>query len=101
MEETNNDVLNFIKRFHDYNDNVTDVFTNGCCYYFARDLAFRFFRTEAEIMYDPVACHFGTKVDGRVYDITGDVTDSYRWEPWKDFDDVLEKARIILDCILF
>ena len=101
MEETNNEILHFIQRFHNYNDKVTDVFTNGCCYYFARDLLFRFSRDGAEIMYDPIACHFGTKIHDRVYDITGDVTDAYGWTSWNDFGDELNKARIIMDCILF
>lgn len=30
---------------------------------------------------DYVANHFGCKIQERVYDITGDVTEQYKWEP--------------------
>jgi hypothetical protein len=52
-------------------------------------------------MYDHVENHFGTMICGKVYDITGDVTAKYRWEPWEKLDDELLKARIVRDCIMF
>jgi len=53
------------------------------------------------MMYDPVANHFMVKYCDRLYDITGDVTDEYDAQPWKDFDDELEKQRIVDYCIKF
>lgn len=82
------DVTQFLKRFH-FSKNITDVFLNGCCYWFAT------------IMYDEVINHFGTKIEGRVYDITGDVTFKYEWKPWPDVNDELFRARIVRDCIMF
>jgi hypothetical protein len=52
-------------------------------------------------MYDQVANHFVAEIDGRLYDITGDVTDTYKAEPWDDLDDDLLRARIVRDCIMF
>ena len=97
MEEK---VKNFLKRFHESPD-IDEVFTSGCCFWFAEILFLRFLDSEAQIMYDSAANHFGTKVDGRVYDVTGDVTDDYKWENWNDFSDADQKRRISRDCIRF
>lgn len=93
-------VEGFIKRFHDY-EKTDDTFQFGCCYWFAFILYRRFLREGAKIMYDQVENHFGTMVSGKVYDITGDVTGKYDWEPWEKLDDELLKERIIRDCIMF
>lgn len=53
------------------------------------------------MMYDPIVNHFAAQIENRIYDITGDVTDSYRMIPWSSFDDELEKQRIIDYCIDF
>ena len=95
-----NDVQNFIDRFHS-DKNIDIVFTQGCCFWFATILFGRFIRDGAEIMYDQTANHFGTRVGDRVYDITGDVTDEYTWEPWSDFDDKPLRERIVRDSIMF
>ena len=55
-------------------------------------------------MYDQVANHFATEIEGRIYDITGDITDNpeYHWERWSDVkkqDPALAKI-IRRDCIL-
>ena len=98
--ETDIIVKNFLKRFHE-SDNVEEVFSCGCCYWFAIILYGRFIREGATIMYDEVENHFGTRIRGRVYDITGDVTDSYKWETWESMTDELHRQRIIRDCINF
>lgn len=95
-----NKIDNFLKRFHSSN-NIDEVFTSGCCYWFAVILFGRFIREGAEIMYDDVANHFGTKIGNKVYDITGDVTDSYNWLPWNDINDESHRKRIEKDCIMF
>lgn len=90
----------FINRFHEH-ETTDDTFQFGCCYWFAFILYRRFLREGAKIMYDQVENHFGTMIFGKVYDITGDVTSKYRWEPWEKLDDELLKARIVRDCIMF
>lgn len=86
----------FIKRFS--GDSV-EVFTCGCCYWFAVILHERYKRST--IMYSPLN-HFGTKINGRIYDITGDVTDSYPdWIAWDEYDDSTHKKRLIKQCINF
>lgn len=97
----NMNVVTFMNRFHS-SENISEVFTNGCCFWFAKILHDRFALTHgAAIMYDEVANHFGTRIDSRVYDITGDVTHKYNWSPWENMADNLLRARIIRDCIMF
>lgn len=100
---SNDDIREFIDMFHQYRD-VSHVFTRGCCYWFAKILHDRF--PESKIIYiDPV--HFVTEINGRLYDITGDVTEKYVGDSyyhlasWDDIPDGLEKDRIISDSILF
>lgn len=93
------EVNNFLNRFHSYM-NVDEVFTNGCCYWFATILCNRF-PTQSRMMYDQVANHFVVEIEGRLFDITGDVTDKYKAEPWDELDDNLLKRRIVRDCIMF
>ena len=95
------EVLDFIEHFHKISsdNNIDEVFTCGCCYWFAYILCGRF--DKAEIVYDPVENHFMACYDGRLYDITGDVTDRYSVVAWKNFSDELERQRIIdywIDC---
>lgn len=52
-------------------------------------------------MYDKSENHFGTKICGRVYDITGDVTEKYRWISWEKIDDPSLRERVTKDCIMF
>lgn len=91
-------IEHFLARFH-LADDVDTVFTNGCCYWFAVILHCRF--PDSTLMYDQVENHFVTQIQGRLYDITGDVTEKYQVKPWDALDDGLLKKRIIRDCILF
>ena len=94
-----NSVRDFLSRFHS-SANVDEVFTNGCCYWFALILFVRFIESGAKIVYDPTVGHFATKIRGRVYDVTGDVTYGHKWEPWSSFQDP-QRSRITRDCIMF
>jgi len=98
-----NEVLGFISRFTSggRKQEVIEAFTCGCCYWFAAVLAARFQSYSPEIVYDEIINHFGTRISGRVYDITGDITDQYDWVNWCSFADALQKERIIRDCIMF
>lgn len=94
------DVENFLKRLHS-SEYIDEVFTSGCCYWFAAVLFGRFIRDGAIIMYDKTKNHFGTKIKGRVYDITGDVTEKYEWIPWEFITDSSLRERVVRDHIMF
>lgn len=99
-------VINFIDRFTDRGKRheVIDTFSNGCCYWFATILYERFIDyCHCYVVYDQVANHWGTKIDGRVYDITGDVSDNYNWRDWFVVvsEDEALAARLARDCIDF
>lgn len=100
---THEEVLGFISRFTAKGrfDQVITAFSCGCCYWFAKILLQRFTSKPGTLMYDQTINHFGTKIAGRVYDITGDVTDRYNWMPWDDLRDTALKQRIVRDCINF
>ena len=97
MEE---DILDFLGKFKKYGT-TEEAFTNGCCYWFSVILTERFKDKGAEIMYDEINNHFGTRIFNRVYDITGDVTEEYSWFRWNDLNDDLLKSIITRDCIMF
>ena len=94
-----NEVEKFIARFHSSED-ITEVFTTGCCYWFAEILRRRFPKASGIIVYDEIEGHFGTELGGRVFDITGDVTDKYKWTEFYKVDKA-RRERIIRDCIMF
>lgn len=103
-------VMGFINRFTQggKNQGTIDTFTCGCCYWFAYILFERFYDPDAwhedvELMYDQIENHFGCRIDGAVYDITGDVTEEYKWETWISVinADELHAERIIRDCVEF
>ena len=96
------EILNFIFQFTNGNrEQVIDTFTSGCCYWFAVILSERFNNQYPEIVYDVVENHFATAIRGRIYDITGDVTDQYTWIDWNTYDDDVHKKRIIKQCVKF
>lgn len=76
------------------------MFLNGMCYYFALILRERF---GGEICYAPIDNHFIARIDGRLYDASGDVTDLYTvYVPWDEYIDIdpIHADRIIKSCIL-
>ena len=91
-------MLDFIKKFQ--TPETIEIFTKGMCFWFAFILENRF-KHEAYIMYAPIDNHFMVRYKGRLYDITGDVTDKYKKViPWNsDQVDFLERERIIKYCI--
>lgn len=100
------DVLGFIGRFSmagtgKPRQEVIEAFTCGCCFWFARILEERFVGLNPVIMTDYVENHFGTQIAGRVYDITGDVTEGHKWEPWSECEDASLVRRITEYCIYF
>ena len=109
--KTRETVLKFIARFTNQGKKVEviDTFSNGCCYWFAETLWNRFILdvvdTDCYIIYDPVINHWACCIDGRAYDITGDITDNeeYSWHDWNRFmyQDISLTKRLMRDCINF
>lgn len=97
-------VLNFIEQFQKFGPQVVDCFSNGMCWQFATILCCRFGPSaDTRRMYDPVINHFAVWIDGRTYDITGDITDDpqYKFVQWEiyEYKDRAEAKRIRRDCI--
>ena len=91
-------ILDFINNFK----NAQETFLNGCCFWFAFILQERFGGT---MMYEPVENHYVQEIGGRLYDVSGDVTERYgsskhlmRWADMEQFDSILYR-RLIRDCI--
>lgn len=99
MRET---VISYLNRYTDFGrrGQVIDCFMNGCCARLALDLCQRFH--PAKLMYCEKENHFGASIAGRVYDITGDVTDKFEWELWSAFSrrEPVLAGRIHRECIL-
>lgn len=95
-------ILNYIEQFRAFGPQVVDCFSNGMCYHFMTILQKRFGPFCTTPMYDDVMNHFATKIDDRIYDITGDVTDDpkYNWQPWQPWSYIRanEPERIYRDC---
>lgn len=100
---TNHDkILKFIGRFQ--NGGATKTFTEGCCYYFAAILRLRGF--DGYIVYNEIDNHFAFKCCNKLYDITGEITDTEaikNFVSWDTYVSVEPKnaARVMRDCILF
>ena len=94
-------VMNYIHQFSVYGPEVVECFSRGMCYQFTLIMCARFGHS-ARRVYDPVINHFAVEIDGRIYDITGDITDNkrYVWEYWDTYQykDSLHTKRIIRDC---
>lgn len=104
-------VMKFITRFtnNGKRQEVIDTFSYSCCYWFAEILWNRFalevVDTNCDIVYDPIINHWACRIDNRIYDITGDITDNkeYYWENWNKFmfQDISLTKRLLRDCINF
>ena len=104
-------VMKFIASFtnNGKRQEVIHMFSCGCCYWFAEILWNRFalevVNTNCDIVYDPIINHWGCRIDDRIYDITGDITDNkeYCWENWNKFmfQDISLTKRLLRDCINF
>lgn len=97
------EVLDFISKFtkNGTNQGTIETFTLGCCYWFAFILKERFkdVTPAPEIMIDNEANHFATKIGKVIYDITGDVTNSYNWEHFSSITDEAYLVVLKRDCI--
>ena len=104
MIKTKRDLIeDYIQQFRQFGTDVVDCFSNGMCYQFMVILRKRFGPFCTTPVYDEVMNHFATKIDGRIYDITGDITDDpkYKWERWTTVRsrDWRHTERILRDCV--
>jgi len=92
------EILDFIKRRFSQDNN----WLTGNCYYFAIILKDRF--PQSIILYDVISGHFVVEIDHIKYDWGGVVPSnpSQKYVVWNEFEhyDVLQKQRIIRDCVL-
>lgn len=97
-----NEIQKFIDVFSLSNPEgaIIEIFDNKCSYWFALILFRRFIRENATIMFDMKKNHFGTKISGKVYDITGDVTSEYVWKNWVEIEEDV-KTEIVNKYIMF
>ena len=94
---TSENILQFIKKFSDFGNQVVECFTEGNCFWFATVLAMEF---TGEIYYDPIVGHFATMIDGVMYDITGVVENTGDFISLEEIrKDELLWARLQRDCI--
>ena len=94
---TSENILQFIKKFSDFGNQVVECFTKGNCFWFAMVLAMEF---TGEIYYDPIVGHFATMIDGVLYDITGAVENTGDFVSLKEIrKDELLWARLRRDCV--
>jgi len=100
-------IKSFIEDFKKFGTGkeIEDCFLYGYCYWFARILRERF--GEGEILYCPQENHFVYAAFGRIFDITGDCTETYEnsyMTFWSNYQKIEEGSthlnRLIKDCIL-
>lgn len=96
-------ILNYIHQYQASGPQVIDCFSNGMCYQFSMLLHIRFKDCGARKVYDAIINHFAVEIDGRIYDITGDIADDpqYRWQYFDllRFEDPLHYEHLRRDCI--
>ena len=94
---TSENILQCIKKFSDFGNQVVECFTKGNCYWFARILAIEFMGT---IYYDPIVGHFATMIGEVLYDITGVVENTSDFISIEEiYKDELLWARLKRDCV--
>lgn len=101
MIDRNTSILNFIKEFSSFGDDIIKCFTQGNCYYFSLILLNRF--KQGEIFYNEIDNHFAYKdiITNKLYDITGEIisNDFISWNNYQSIDK-FHCERIINQCIL-
>ena len=92
------EILDFIRNFK----GAEEPFLTGCCYWFAFILQERF---GGQMLYFQSPGHFVQKIDGRLYDVTGDVTENFTnehppvvWAGLHSTDSSLYRC-VLRDCI--
>ena len=95
------EVLDFIRRRFDgaKGTKCHSEWTDGNCYWFALILSERF---DGEILYDPVAGHFVTRIKDKAFDWNGVYESGNDMIPWVLFgqEDPIWWRRVMRDCVL-
>lgn len=107
----NDEVELFISKFKEvFREEIQFVFYRGFCYWFAFILADRF---GGEIWYNSKIVHFACKIQGRLYDIYGEVdkgispvtgeydgSEAY-WQSWEEYQVMNhdEAEQVVNSCI--
>ena len=96
-------IEDFINQFRAAGPAIETCFLHGMCYHFALILHNRFQDEGAHKLYDPINHHFAVEINGRIYDITGDITENtiYEWVMWQSiyFHDVNITNQVMEQCI--
>jgi hypothetical protein len=66
---------------YDAHEIIERVYKNGNCYMFAKTLQFIFPQAEIYSVDCSWFSHVVAKIDGKLYDITGEVSDEYSYSP--------------------
>ena len=85
-------ILEFIKIFNSPSNTI--LFTECACYWFSVILHQRF--PNSSIVYDPHQVHFATKINGKVYDITGLVVEDSDYIDWEYYSSSSDDADMIM-----
>lgn len=98
------DIIFFINKFKCMDQKtIEDVFLYGNCYWFAQILVNRFQNENPELYYLPIDGHFVTKINGKLYDISGEVITDRVLISWNDLqkDEPELAKRIYSNCAMF
>ena len=92
------EVLKFIKNFKKEDKTAMEnVFTHGCCFWFAEILEIRF---SGEIYFNPDLVHFATLIEDQLFDINGLIDADDSWFNWEDYKTKNDTLSIFHTCIL-
>lgn len=78
-----NEILNFITIFKRV-DGVQQLFSSECNYWFATILFRRFIHIGAEIMYNRDLNQFATKINNKLFNISGEIQLNEKWVKWNE-----------------
>jgi len=96
-----NEIEQFIHDFRFQDEKVlTRIFTKDYCFHFAAILKAVF--QDGDIFYDVIPGHFVFELDGKFYDVTGEVDPNKILVPFDqlEFYDELVYKRVIKNCVL-
>lgn len=89
-------ILDFIAIFSTPSNRV--LFTEVACYWFAHILHTRF--SNSYIVYDPHRVHFATKINNKIYDITGIIEDDSEYIDWDEYSETFDDSEYISECCI-
>lgn len=88
-----NEILNFITIFQE-TDDIQQLFSTRCSYWFAMILFRRFIHIGAEIMYNKDLNQFATRIRNKLFNIYGEIPTNDKWVKWNEIANNPESNRI-------